>query len=61
MEMATQRDSTDELQARLDTIVKEFNAAKKHRLVDRAIALWNDAEADWAITNGQPAPPKQKN
>jgi hypothetical protein len=60
--MAMQHDPTDELQARLDTLAEHLRAAKKKRLlVARGIALWNHAEAEWALTQGEPPPPERIN
>jgi len=45
IDMAIQRDNTDEREARLDTMIAQFRAEEQRALLKRGIALWTRTEA----------------
>jgi len=56
--MNSDRNDSEERQARLDAMVEEFEAARRRRLVKIGIALWNHTEArQQAMASVAPAPP----
>jgi hypothetical protein len=62
IDMAIQRDDTDERQARLDLIVEQFQAAEKRSLLKRGIALWTRTDAQRrAVRRDRSLPPEKLN
>ena len=58
--MAIDRDDSDERQARLDTMIEEFRAARERQLVKRGIVLWKRAEAAQQAMEWVAPPPPEK-
>jgi hypothetical protein len=54
MDMAIQRDNTDEREARLDMMIDQFRTAERAALLKRGIALWTRTEAQRAILRSLP-------
>jgi hypothetical protein len=49
MDMAIQRDNTDEREARLGMMIEQFRTAERAALLKRGIALWTRTEAHQRI------------
>ena len=56
--MATDDETTDQRQARLEFMVEEFRAAQQRRRVKEGIALWNRTVALAVLAEKPPAPGK---
>ena len=57
MDMAIQRNHSDEQEARLTILIERFQEAEKRALVKRGIELWTRTEG---MTLREPAPPAAK-
>jgi hypothetical protein len=60
MDMAIQRDDTDERQARLELIIEQSQAAEKRSLLKRGIALWTRTEAQRGMVRRDRSLPPEK-
>ena len=56
----SERDTEAERQARVDTMIAEFQSARQRRLVKRGIALWQRAEAAQLAMAHAPKPLPEK-
>ncbi len=56
--MATDDETTDQRQARLEFMLEEFRAAQQRRRVKEGIALWNRTVAQAVLSEKPPAPGK---
>ncbi len=50
VDIAIQRDATEERQARLDALIEELRAAEKRQLLKRGILLWQEGIAQHDAT-----------
>jgi len=60
MDMAIQRDNTDERESRLNILIEQFRTAEKTALLKRGIALWTHAEAQRGMARHEAALPLEK-
>ena len=62
MDMAIQRDDTEERQARLDRMIEQFRAAERSALIKHGVALWMRTERQLGILPfDAPLPPNKIN
>ena len=60
IDMAIQRDDTDERQARLELIIEQSQAAEKRSLLKRGIALWTRTEGQRRMVRRDRSLPPEK-
>jgi hypothetical protein len=61
MDMAIQRDKTNDRNAALDLVIEQFRAAEKRALVRRGVELWTRAEAERVMAPLRPLGPHKIN